>query len=64
MGLVYMSSYVSQYNDDFDDTHFLYLKYGSFLDDLNRSKLKIPGDCVCQWSFFCYILFHKLAQVT
>ena len=34
MGLVY----VSRFDDDFDDTHFLYLKYlkyGSFLDDLN-----------------------------
>ena len=35
-----------------------------FLDDLNRVKLKIPGDCVCQRSFFCYIMFHELAQVT
>ena len=31
MGLVYVSGYVSRYDDDFDDTHFLYLKYGSFL---------------------------------
>ena len=31
MGLVYVSGYVSCYDDDFDDTHFLYLKYGSFL---------------------------------
>ena len=64
MGLVYVSGYVSRYDDDFYDAHFLYLKYGSFLDDLNRGKLKILGDCVCQWSFFCYIMFHELAQVT
>ena len=30
MSLVYVSGYVSRYDDDFDDTHFLYLKYGSF----------------------------------
>ena len=41
MCLVDVSGYVSRYDDDFDDTHFLYLKYGSFLDDLNQGKLKI-----------------------
>ena len=31
MDLVYVSGYVPCYNDDFDDMHFLYLKYGSLL---------------------------------
>ena len=58
MGLVYVSGYVSRYDDDFD------FKIWFFVDDLNRGKLKIRGDCVCQWSFFCCIMFHELAQVT
>ena len=56
MGLVYVSGYVSRYDDDFDVTHFIYLEYGSFLNDLNRGKLKISGDCVCQYSHLFVIL--------
>ena len=62
MGLVYVSGCVSRYDDDFDDTLFIYLEHRSFLNDLNREKLKITGVRVCQWSFFCYIIFHELAQ--
>jgi hypothetical protein len=27
---------------------------------LDRGGLKIPGDTICEWVFFSYILFHYL----
>ena len=53
---------MSCYDDDFDDIHFIYLEYGSFLNDLNREKLKISGDCVCQWSFFLLYSISRIGQ--
>ena len=32
------------------------------MDEINRGGLAIPGDSVCQWSIFSYILFHEVAN--
>ena len=62
--LVYIAGYVMRHTECEDDTFCIYSKYGSYLKSLNRSGLKIPGDCACLWSFFCYIVFHDLADLT
>ena len=37
-----------------------YEKFGDYLNSIDRSGLKIPPDNVCQWVFFCFILFHYI----
>ena len=64
MVLVYISRYDVRHESDNDDTCSIYLQHGSYLNIVNRGGLKIPGDCVCQWVFFCYIIFHNLVKLT
>lgn len=37
--------------------------YGSFLKTTDRG-LKIPGDKVCQWTFYSYIIIHEVVNDT
>lgn len=65
MSLVYIAGYVVRQDQEIaEDTFNIYSLYGSYLSDLNRGLLKIPGDSVCQWSFFCYIVFHEVVDHT
>ena len=60
--LTYIAGYIVRKDDDTDDSHFYYDKYGRFTDELNRGGLRIPGDSVCQWVFFSYSLFYSVAS--
>jgi len=66
MGLVYIGGYIigKEKDDDCDadDSHFYYDKYGSFTNNLNRGGLHIPGDSICQWIIYSYIMFHKVVN--
>jgi len=62
MGCVYVAGYIVHKTeiDHSEDTFEYFDMYGRYLKELNRGGLKIPGDTLCQWVFFCYILFMKL----
>ena len=65
MGLIYIAGFLiskdkEQINED--DSHFYYEKYGSFTADFNRVSLHIPGDSVCQWVIYNYVMFHEIAH--
>lgn len=62
--LVYIAGYVIRKDERQDDTYFLFEKHGSFITDVNRGGLTIPGDSVCQWVIFSYIVFHEVASYT
>ena len=63
--LVYIAGYISRKDDEeCEDTQYYYKQYGSFTDELNRGKLKLPGDSICQWTFFSYVIFHMVAGET
>ena len=36
----------------------------AFLKTTDRGGLKIPGDKVCQWTFYSYIVFHEVVNDT
>ena len=61
--LCYIAGYVvrhQKYDDDDDDTYVYYRQHGTYLKNLNRGGLCIPGDRVVQWVIFCYLLFHAI----
>ena len=64
MVLVYVAGYVVRHHDVGDNTYLIFAQFGSYLRDLNRGKLQIPGDSTCQWAFFCYIMFHEVVNFT
>ena len=65
MGLVYIAGYVTAKDKsdcDIEDSHFYYDKYGSFTEYLNRGGLHVPGDSICQWVIYSYVMFHEVAN--
>ena len=63
MAILYVAGYVVRKNiDAFEDTYIYHEKYGDFINDVNRGGLKIPGDSVCQWTIFSYIVFHEVVN--
>ena len=64
MALVYISGYIMRNDSITEDSHFYFEKYGNFLNEMNRGGLKIPGDSMCQWVIFCYIVFHEVNEKT
>ena len=62
--LVYIAGYVVRHQkyDDDDDTREYYHKHGTYLKNLNRGGLCIPGDRAVQWVIFCYLLFHSIDE--
>ena len=54
MALIYIAGYIVR-NYYIEDMFKYHKKYGVFVNDLNRGGLTIPGDSVCQWSFYCYV---------
>ena len=65
-GLVYIAGYVTRKDEELpekdllDATTFYFEKYGSYTDELDRCQLNIPTDSACQWTCFCYIMFHTI----
>jgi hypothetical protein len=62
--LVYIAGYITRKDECEDDTNYYYQRYGSFTDEINRGGLKLPGDSICQWTFFSYVIFHMVAGET
>lgn len=63
MTLVYIAGYVIKKQAfAVDETFFYYEKFGEYFKTLNRGGLTIPGDHVCQWVYYCYILFRDVAN--
>ena len=60
MSLVYIAGYIICENENPDDTFYFYEAYGNFVKDINQGGLTIPGDKVCQWATYCYILFYEV----
>ena len=64
--LVYIAGYVTRKDEELpekdllDVTTFYFEKYGSYTDELDRGQLNIPTDRACQWTCFCYIMFHTI----
>ena len=63
--LVYIKGYITRKdNKPSGEGTFLYFeRYGSYTRALNRGGLSIPGDSVCQWTIFCYIIFNLIKDI-
>jgi len=64
MALVYISGYIMRNDSITEDSHFYFEKYCKFLNEMNRGGLTVPGDSMCQWVIFCYIVFHEVNEKT
>lgn len=63
MALIYIAGYIvkGQHICD-DDTFFYFEELGDFTVQLDRGGLTKPGDRVCQWVFYGYILFIQTSE--
>ena len=61
MALVYIAGYVTR-NDHVDDTKYYVVEFGEFTEELNRGRLIMPGDNICQCFFYSYMLFHHIKE--
>ena len=62
--IVYIAGYVIRHDLLTEDTSDYCEKYGSFLKEINRGGLRIPGDSACSWTMYCYVVFHEVNQTT
>lgn len=60
MCLVYIAGYVSREDPPCEDTSFCFDQFGEYVREINRGGLNFPGDNICHWIFYSYILFHHL----
>ena len=51
-------------NGEIHDIYFYYEIYGNYLMDVNHAGLKIPGDTICQFTIYSYIIFHEVADLS
>ena len=61
--LVYIAGYITRKDNKSSgeqDTLLYFDQYGCYTRALNRGRLSIPGDSVCQWTIFCYIIFNLI----
>ena len=58
--LVYISGYLIHKDPPLEGTFEYFTKFGNFTNEMNRGKLAMPNDSVCQFVFFAYILFHEI----
>ena len=64
MTLIYIVGYVRRNNGEIHDIYFYYEIYGNYLMDVNHAGLKIPGDTICQFTIYSYIIFHEVADLS
>jgi len=63
MSLIYIAGYIVRKEDPGNNDTFMYYdRFGTFLSGLNRGRLCIPPDTVCQWVMFSCILFLEVAS--
>ena len=64
--LVYIDGYVVRKLQstvtDLEDTSLYYQQYGAYTEALNRGGLTIPMDSVCQWVFFCKVMYNLVKE--
>ena len=60
MTLVYIAGYVVRKSPVNDDTNRYLEEFGGYLKQLNRGGLTLPGDTICQWVVYSYILYHQI----
>jgi len=66
MSLVYMAGYITRNDEALEEEDLLghtkcyFEKYDQFTKTMDRGGLKVPTDQACQWTFFCFILFHTV----
>ena len=60
--LVYIAGYVAFKTeaDSSEDTFIYYERFGKFTNELIRSKLRIPNDTLCQFTFVACVLFGEV----
>ena len=61
---IYIVGYVRRNNGEIHDIYFYYEIYGNYLMDMNHAGLKIPGDTICQFTIYSYIIFHEVADLS
>ena len=61
--LVYNASYVTRKDESNANDTFNYVEqFGRCTLGLGRSGLNIPGDSICGWVYFCYIIFYSVVK--
>ena len=63
VSIVYVSGYVARnatYQQNGEDTYSYFEKYGEYTASLDRGGLCKPGDSVCQWAIFGFIMFNAI----
>lgn len=61
MALVYIAGYVIRKDSPIvEDTKFYVEQFGNYTEELSRGGLTLPGDVICQWVFYSYIIFHHI----
>lgn len=61
--LIYIAGYVIRKDVNIvEDSTNYFDKYGKLTAELNRGGLCVPGDAVCQWVIFCYIMFNNVSS--
>ena len=69
MSLVHTVGYVTRNDEAVSEkvllghTNSYFTKQGQFTKSLDRGELKVPSDQACQWTFFCFSLFHAVMCV-
>ena len=58
--LVYIAGYIAHKDIPSEGTSTYFTKFGDFTNEINRGKLAIPTDELCQFVFFGYIIFHEI----
>ena len=62
MDLTHISGYLVRNQAPVEDSTTYFYANGYFLNELSRGGLTIPHDGICQWTYFCYILFQEICD--
>ena len=62
MALLYVAGYVVRKDPVTDDSFIYSQEHGKYTEELNRGRLTLPEDNICQWVIFSYILLHEVAS--
>ena len=61
--LVYIAGYLTRKDESNANDTFNYVEqFGRFTLGLERGDLNIPGDIICEWVCFCYIIFYSVVK--
>ena len=61
--LIYIVGYVTRKDKSNANYIFIYVEqFGRFTLGLDRGGLNIPGDSICEWVCFCYIIFYSVVK--